>query len=96
VRDLQPGDEVTCDYGNLNILSQLSCRCQSADCREKVNREDAATLWQQWDKKVAEALKLASAVPQPLLKYSLYPTQFEEYVSGNKSFPSHGEYYGNL
>lgn len=85
VRDLQPGDEVTCEYGALNLTTKLNCRCKSPNCRGTISGADTDTHWQQWDKLVADALKAANSVPQPLLAYALKPQVFSDYANGKQA-----------
>lgn len=91
VRDLQPGDEVTCEYGALNLTTTLNCRCQSALCRGTISGADTATHWPAWDALVAAALLDADSVPQPLLRYALQPQIFTDYAKGLKQAPSFRE-----
>ena len=66
VRDIHPGDEVTDEYGMLNISSPLHCRCGAPRCRGIVRAEDLDELHAEWDECLQAALALSSRVPQPL------------------------------
>ena len=90
VRDIAAGEEVTCDYGNLNLNGSLRCHCGAPGCRSEISRRDAGMLWRDWDRSVADALTLASRLPQPLLDYALEPQVFRDYAKGVAAAPSHG------
>ena len=70
VRDIQPGDELTCEYGSLNLIEPLRCRCRAATCRGLIRRDDPVRLHQQWDAEAAAAFARSPAVAQPLLPYA--------------------------
>ena len=63
VRDIAPGDQVTCDYGGLNLHGQLRCACGSTHCRGTIAADDVLDLWQDWDDQVARSLPLAPRRP---------------------------------
>jgi hypothetical protein len=68
-RDILPGDQITCDYGLLNMTSSLVCRCGSAGCRGVVRAQDAGDLEESWDIWARDAFAAALTVKQPLLPY---------------------------
>lgn len=78
IRDIQPGEELCCDYGVLNYESNLSCGCGSQNCRGTIKSTDAKL---QSDSSfldtVKEAVRKAKGLPQPLLPYVLNPEQFK-------------------
>lgn len=41
VRDIQPGEQITCEYGNCNLISDLRCFCGATGCRGTIGRQDA-------------------------------------------------------
>ena len=96
VRDLVPGDQVTCEYGSLNLTGRLACHCGAATCRGSIGGEDVLHLWQGWDRTVAESLAAAPAVPQPLLEFARDQQLFWDYVSGKTRVPSHRAYFAGL
>ena len=89
VRDLAPGDELTCDYGTLNLLSALHCECGSAACRGVVQAGElaATNLATRIDATVAAALGAATRVRQPLLDHMLDPDGFREIAAGRSPAP---------
>jgi len=66
VRDILPGEELTDDYGMLNIEHELICDCRSPNCRSKIQTDDLLFHADYWDEKVRHALSLFNSVEQPL------------------------------
>jgi len=66
VRDIQPGEELTDDYGSLNLEYDLTCLCDSAKCRKVLRQGDFLRYADGWDHLIAASFRLISAVPQPL------------------------------
>ncbi len=66
VRDIAPGEQITCDYAALNIEEPFTCACGSANCRDFVA---PAQLWQMadiWDAALQNAVQHFDDVAQPL------------------------------
>ena len=70
VRDIHPGDELTCEYGSLNLVDPLVCRCGAATCRGLIRRDDPVRYHERWDAEATAAFALSSTVGQPLLPYA--------------------------
>jgi uncharacterized protein len=68
VRDVHPGEELTCEYAECNI-DHLDCRCGSPKCRGPIRGEDLLTYGAEWDLEVRSALARARDVNQPLWRY---------------------------
>lgn len=68
IRDINAGEQVTDDYGMLNIDSAMTCCCQATNCRGEIQPNDMDHLWQQWDDKAKIALSALLKVPQPLIE----------------------------
>jgi hypothetical protein len=66
IRDIQPGEELTDDYGTLNIRESFRCACNSALCREYVYPDDMERLGKAWDERVQAAFAAIASVEQPL------------------------------
>jgi hypothetical protein len=66
VRDIQPGEELTADYGSLNLEYDFTCLCGSAKCRKVLRRGDFLKYADGWDHLIAGSFRLISTVPQPL------------------------------
>ncbi len=66
VRDIEPGQELTDDYGSLNLEYSFDCSCGSRACRRQVRPGDLVTYADDWDRIVAESFQLIPTVSQPL------------------------------
>jgi hypothetical protein len=66
VRDIAPGEELTDDYGSLNLEDGFDCSCGLPGCRGRIRPDDLMTLGDEWDRIVAEPFRLIPSVPQPL------------------------------
>lgn len=66
VRDICPGEQLTSDYGSLNLETVLTCACGSRACRGSVLPEDFEAFAPIWDAGIREAFSCLSSVPQPL------------------------------
>ena len=66
VRDILPGEEVTDDYGMLNISHRMPCLFGVPECRGIVCPNDFDRHHARWDGIVREALADALQVDQPL------------------------------
>jgi hypothetical protein len=66
VRDIAPGEELTDDYGTLNLSEPFACACGSASCRKEVLPSDLENYAEAWDELVQGAFKYIARVPQPL------------------------------
>ncbi len=92
VRDIAADEEVTCEYGHLNLIEPMECHCGAPGCRGKVDADDVLTLWPDLDRRVAEALPNARNVPQPLLPFARDAAKFWRWVDGRSPLPSHRDY----
>ena len=66
VRDIHPGEELTDDYGSLNVDYDFECRCGAAACRRIIRAQDMTRFADAWDREAADAFRLAGSVDQPL------------------------------
>jgi uncharacterized protein len=69
VRDIHPGDELTDDYGTLNLREHFPCACGVQDCRELIKPDDMERLHPVWDGKLRRIFPLIPSVPQPLWEF---------------------------
>lgn len=69
VRDIQPGEELSCEYGILNIAKTFACACGQPGCRGSVGPGDLERLFPIWDAEAQDAFQHAASVAQPLLPY---------------------------
>ncbi|MCA9757727.1 MAG: SET domain-containing protein [Candidatus Eisenbacteria bacterium] len=88
VRDLQPGDEITCDYSSLNLEQDLECLCRSPHCRGKISKSQFAKLAPLWDRQLREAVQVVNQVEQPLLPWVKERALLERWASHPDELPS--------
>lgn len=89
IRDIKAGDEITNDYGTLNIIEPFQCALGPHE-REFVRPDDLKRFHLVWDELINKAMKRESLVDQPLAKF-LSPDQQSELSSirdGQKQMPS--------
>jgi uncharacterized protein len=66
VRDIQPGEELTDDYGTLNLREEFPCACRARKCRKMILPDDMERLAPEWDDIVREVFAFIPTVDQPL------------------------------
>lgn len=74
VRDLRPGDEVTCDYAECNLETPLPCLCGAPGCRGVIEAQVPAATWARWQRQVERVVGAAVGRPQPLLSVCVDPS----------------------
>ncbi|MDQ3191918.1 MAG: SET domain-containing protein [Bacteroidota bacterium] len=68
VRDINPGEELTDDYGYLNIKEPFACLPEPGSDRTHVLPDDLLKYYPEWDEKLKEGFQFLNSVEQPLLK----------------------------
>jgi hypothetical protein len=66
VRDILPGEEITDDYGSLNVNLEFACHCGAPSCRGTVRATDIVRYADEWDRDARDAFRVAGTVAQPL------------------------------
>jgi hypothetical protein len=67
VRDIHPGEEVTDDYGSLNVPPGFeTCHCASPRCRRQIHPDDLLRYSDRWDAELREVFPLIPELEQPL------------------------------
>lgn len=66
VRDIQPGEQLTNDYGSLNVMFVFDCYCGAAQCRRTIDPADIPRLAPAWKEQARQARAAIHDVPQPL------------------------------
>lgn len=93
VRDIQPGEQITDDYGTLNVNGDFDCLCGAKTCRKRVLSDDLLRHSPEWDAIVIPAARLIREVEQPLWKVVRSRETVERAVRGEIPFPSVRENY---
>jgi hypothetical protein len=88
VRDIAAGEELTDDYGTLNLEYGFACRCGSPRCRGEINPRDLLTMAAEWDRAVAGPFGLMPSVPQPLWPFLEEREAVEAALSGRAPIAS--------
>lgn len=78
VRDIQPGEELTDDYGYLNIEEPFEALPEGTE-RNVVYPDDLLRCYEDWDRQLAESFPIIQDVDQPL--YQLLPEEVQHKVS---------------
>lgn len=68
VRDIEPGEELTDDYGYLNIDEPFEALPEKGVRRRVVMPDDLLRYYKRWDRQLASAFRKLEAVPQPLME----------------------------
>jgi hypothetical protein len=69
LRDIKKGEELTNDYGTLNIIEPFQCANGPLAERDYVRPDDLTRYYQKWDQLIEAAIKFVDSVPQPLMKF---------------------------
>lgn len=75
VRDINAGEQLTDDYGYLNITEPFKASNEGTP-RDTVYPDDLLKFHKEWDAQLAEAFKVFDLLEQPLLKYVEKQTLF--------------------
>lgn len=78
IRDIYPGEQLTDEYGTLNIEEPFECFAEEGTDRKLVMPDDLLHFSDQWDQQVLEAFKFLNHVEQPLLH--LVQADFQEQI----------------
>jgi hypothetical protein len=88
VRDIQPGEEITDDYGSLNVDYEFDCRCGSPRCRGTIRARDITRFADDWDRDAAAAFARAGSLAQPLWPLLKEQADVERALRGEIPLPS--------
>ncbi len=90
LQDIQKGEELTCDYGMLNVEKDMELVCQKIDCRSILKPTDFETCHRAWDEKIRAALPYYLEVEQPLESLILPQNlaALQEYLVRDKRYQS--------
>jgi uncharacterized protein len=88
VRDIEEGEEITDDYGSLNLETPFECACGSESCRGTIRPDDFDLYSQRWDALLAEAFTYAEQVEQPLWNLVAERASIKKVLAGERKLPS--------
>jgi hypothetical protein len=95
VRDIQAGQELTDDYGSLNLEEPFTCLCDSPNCRGRVLPDDPVRNAAAWDARVAAVFPMLQTVEQPLWHLVREKAEVRKVLSGEDRLPSGIRHYLN-
>ncbi|MGB8704563.1 MAG: SET domain-containing protein [Gillisia sp.] len=75
IRDIHPGEELTDDYGYLNVTEEFNAKNEGTT-RTTVYPDDLANFHQEWDEQLRETFPFIKKVEQPLQQ--LIPSEITE------------------
>lgn len=89
IRDIEPGEQLTDDYGYLNISEPFAAFDEGAE-RKVVYPDDLLRYFPVWDAQLADAFCLLNTRKQPLKKYFSRDkwTEVQTVLEGNKPLAS--------
>ncbi len=89
IRDIQPGEELTDDYGYLNLIEAFKPKDEGTE-RKIVNPDDTLKCYAEWDKAIAETFPQILNLDQPLMNLLSEETlnEIEGIVAGSKKMLS--------
>lgn len=67
IRDIQPGEQITDEYGIFNLEKEMNVFCGKANCRRVIRPGDFDRYYKQWDQLILSSLTKFNNVAQPLL-----------------------------
>jgi uncharacterized protein len=88
VRDIQPGEELSDDYGSLNVDYEFACVCGVAGCRGTIRAHDAIRCAADWGREAFDAFRYAGSVDQPLWPLLKERDDIERALRGEIPVPS--------
>ena len=88
IRDIAEGEEITNDYGSLNLEFVMDCSCGSPECRGRTAPEDFDRLAGGWDVLLEAAFPEIEHVDQPLWNYLADPEFVKSCLQGESEVPS--------
>jgi hypothetical protein len=88
VRDIAAGEEITDDYGTLNLEEPFSCLCGAPDCRGEIRPDDPVRCGTAWDALLKEAFPAIAKVRQPLWDLVREKAPVGRVLAGEMRIPS--------
>jgi hypothetical protein len=88
VRDILPGEQLTDDYGSLNVDYEFLCECGEPTCRRTIRAHDMIRCAEDWDREAGDAFRLAGSVAQALWPLLKEREEIERALRGEIPVPS--------
>jgi hypothetical protein len=88
VRDVHPGEELTDDYGSLNLEYDFACSCGSPQCRRIIRPDDLLRYADEWDRLVEAPFRAIPTVAQPLWPFLEERVEVEAALAGDAPIAS--------
>lgn len=90
VRDIDAGEELTTEYGLLNVQEPYAICCGCEDCRKRLRMDDIDVYCGCWDERIRESLARIPCVDQPLLPLlsGEARSRLDEFLSGRAAYSS--------
>ena len=90
IRDIEPGEQLTCEYALHNLDETVSCRCGASNCRGQIRAVDLPAIARAIDATVAMVVPEAIRRPQILVPFmrTLDRNRLEAIFQGRESVPS--------
>lgn len=88
VRDIAAGEEITDDYGTLNLEEPFLCLCGAPNCRGQILPDDPERHATEWDRLIGEAFMAIDRVNQPLWDLVREKREIRQVLAGEIPLPS--------
>lgn len=88
IRDVQPGEQLTDDYGTLNSENAFVCCCGEPGCRRTIRPTDLLAHADQWDRLLESVFPRIGDVAQPLWTVLKEKREVERVLRGEVAMPS--------
>lgn len=90
VRDIAAGEELTTEYGLLNIQEPYDIHCGCECCRQSLRLDDIDCHGEEWDARIRESLLLIDSVEQPLwdVLEASDKQRLEGFLAGRETYSS--------
>ncbi len=93
VRDIQPGEQLTSDYGVLNMMEDFNCSCKGCDCRKIIRASDPELMHKIWDDKIKRVFNQVDKVEQPLWEMIIDKERVMKAIATPNEIPSSLNHY---
>jgi hypothetical protein len=88
IRNIAAGEQLTDDYGLMNLEEPMKCHCGSPSCRKIVRADDVTKCAPKWDALVRSSFPFIPRVDQPLWPLLDNAGELESIFRGVRPIPS--------